>query len=112
MSGDQTSRDQMGMEIKRECAVGDQMGMEIECPRSNVRDQMSGDQMSRDQMRTTHINKKKVKILPEQIPWQNNLFPRGLEFDKYAVYCFLVFLSVFHGVQSRSSVSLKFASTG
>ena len=53
MSGDQTSRDQMGMEIKRECAVGDQMGMEIECPRSNVRDQMSGDQMSRDQMRTT-----------------------------------------------------------
>ena len=56
MSGDQTSRDQMGMEIKRECAVGDQMGMEIECPRSNVRDQMSGDQMSRDQMRTTHFN--------------------------------------------------------
>ena len=56
MSGDQTSRDQMGMEIKRECAVGDQMGMEIECPRSNVRDQMSGDQMSRDQMRTTLNN--------------------------------------------------------
>ena len=55
MSGDQTSRDQMGMEIKRECAVGDQMGMEIECTRSNVRDQMSGDQMSRDQMRTTRI---------------------------------------------------------
>ena len=55
MSGDQTSRDQMGMEIKRECAVGDQMGMEIECPRSNVRDQMSGDQMSRDQMRTTRL---------------------------------------------------------
>ena len=45
----------MGMEIKRECAVGDQMGMEIECPRSNVRDQMSGDQMSRDQMRTTRL---------------------------------------------------------
>ena len=56
MSGDQTSRDQMGMEIKRECAVGDQMGMEIECPRSNVRDQMSGDQMSREQMRATRLN--------------------------------------------------------
>ena len=66
MSGDQTSRDQMGMEIKRECAVGDQMGMEIECPRSNVRDQMSGDQMSRDQMRTTpsyNILKMAVKML-------------------------------------------------
>ena len=74
MSGDQTSGDQTGMEIKcpeikrewrsnvrdqtrmeikRDCAVGDRMRMEIECPRSNVRDQMSGDQMSRDQMRTT-----------------------------------------------------------
>ena len=54
MSGDQTSGDQTRMEIICECAVGDQMRMEIERPRSNVRDQMSRDQMSRDQMRTTH----------------------------------------------------------
>ena len=53
MSGDQMSGDQTRMEIICECAVGDQMRMEIERPRSNVRDQMSRDQMSRDQMRTT-----------------------------------------------------------
>ena len=56
MSGDQMSGDQTRMEIICECAVGDQMRMEIERPRSNVRDQMSRDQMSRDQMRTTHPN--------------------------------------------------------
>ena len=29
------SGDQMRMEIKRECTVGDRMRIEIECPRSN-----------------------------------------------------------------------------
>ena len=44
------SRDGIGMEIICECVVEDQMRMEIERPRSNIRDQMS-----RDQMRTTQI---------------------------------------------------------
>ena len=52
------SRDRIGMEIICECAVEDQMRMEIERPRSNVRDQMSRDQMSRDQMRTTQYEDK------------------------------------------------------
>ena len=53
MSRDQMSGDQTRMEIICECVVGDQMRMEIESPRSNVRDRMSGDQSSGDQMGTT-----------------------------------------------------------
>ena len=62
MSGDQMSGDQTRMEIICECAVGGQMRMEIECPRSNVRDRMSRDQMSGDQMRM------KIKCLEIKCP--------------------------------------------